>query len=46
MVSLDRYNGSCNTLGDPSGRICVLNKKEDMHLHVFDMVTKKASQKH
>ena len=23
MVNLDRYNGCCNSLDDPSGKICV-----------------------
>ena len=29
-VSLDRFNESCNTLDDPPGRMCVLNKKYSM----------------
>ena len=36
MFSLDRSNGNCDTLDDPSGKICVLNKKEDVNLNVFN----------
>ena len=28
LVSLDRWSGCCNTLDDPSGRICVPNNTE------------------
>ena len=31
MLSLDRCNENCNTLDDPSCRICVLNKTEDVN---------------
>ena len=34
MVSLDKYKGSCNTPDDFSCRICVLNKTEDVNLHI------------
>ena len=30
MISLDRCNGSCNTLDDLSSRICFPNKTEDI----------------
>ena len=40
MVGFDRYNGSCKTLDDPSGRVFVLNKTEDGYLNVFNMITK------
>ena len=39
-VILDRCNGNCNTLQDPSGRICVPNKTENMNLNVFNMITR------
>ena len=39
MINLDRCNGSCNTLDEPSGKICVPNKKEDINLYVFNMIT-------
>ena len=40
MVSLDRCNGSCNTLDNPSGRIYVLNKTKDINLNVFNMIAR------
>ena len=40
MVSLDRSNGSCNTLDDLSRGICVPNKTEDLNLNVFNMITR------
>ena len=40
MVSLDGCNGSCNTLEDPSDRICVSNKTENVNLNVFNMITR------
>ena len=38
MVNLDRCNGICNSLDDPSGRICVSNKTEDVNLSLFNML--------
>ena len=32
MISLDRFNRSCNTLDDPSVRIHVLNKRENVKM--------------
>ena len=40
MLNLDRCNASCNTLDDPSGRICVPNKTDDATLSVFNMTTR------
>ena len=39
MVKLGRCNGSCNTLEDPSARICIANKTEDINLNVFNVIT-------
>ena len=39
MVSLDRCNGSCNTLDDPFARICFRNKKRNISFNVFDIAT-------
>ena len=39
MVDLDGCNGSCNSLDNPSGRIWVPNKTEDVNLSVFNMIT-------
>ena len=40
MVSLDRCNGSCHMLGDPSGRTSVPNKEENVNLNAFNMITR------
>ena len=40
MVSLDRCNGSFNTLHDLSRIICFPNKTEDVNLNVFNMITR------
>ena len=40
MVSLDRCNGSCNTLDDTSSRICVPNETEDVNLSVFNLIAR------
>ena len=37
MVSLYTCDGSCNTVEDPFGRICVPNKKEDVNLKVLNL---------
>ena len=40
MFNLDRCNGKSNTLYDPSDRICVSNKTEDVNLSIFNMMTR------
>ena len=40
MVNLDRCNRTCNTLDDPSNRICVPNKTKDVNLSVFNIITR------
>ena len=40
IINLDRCNGSCNVLGDPSGRICVTNKTKDVNINAFNMITR------
>ena len=40
MVSWDRSTGSCNTLDDLSGKICVPNKTQNVNLNVFNLVTR------
>ena len=37
MINLDRFNGSCNTHGNPSGKMCVPKRTEDAS--VFNMIT-------
>ena len=39
MSILDRCDGSCNTVEDPFGRICVPNKMKVVTLKVFQMIT-------
>ena len=33
-----RCNGSCNTLDDPFGGICVPNKRENASVNAFNMI--------
>ena len=37
-ISMDKCNGSCNTVKDIFRSICVCNKIEDMNLKVFNMI--------
>ena len=37
-ISINRCNGSCNTIGNPFGKICVPNKMEDVNLKVFKKI--------
>ena len=50
MVSLDTCDKIRNTLGDLPDRIYVTNKKKDINLKVFNMITRinesKSSVKH
>ena len=39
VVNLDRRVGSCNTLNDLSNKVCVPNKREDLNLNTFNMIT-------
>ena len=41
MISLDRYNGSCNTFDGLHDRICVMSKTRVIDLKVFLMRTLK-----
>ena len=38
IVSIDRCEGSCNTVEDPFVRAFVPNKMEDVNLKVFNMI--------
>ena len=40
-VKLDKCVGSCNSLIDLSNKVCVPNKKEDLNMLVFNMITGK-----
>ena len=37
-VKLDGCVCSCNALNDLSNKICILNKAEDLNIHVFMMI--------
>ena len=39
MVKSDRCVGSCNTLNDLSNKVYIPNKREDLNLSVFNMIT-------
>ena len=45
MISLDKCNGSCNTLTKISGKICFPNKTEDVNLSVFNLTKRKYESK-
>ena len=36
---LDKFTRSCNTLDDPSSRVCVPNGTEGLNLYVVNMIT-------
>ena len=40
-IKLDRCIESCNILNHLSNKVCVLNKTDDLNIHVFDMITGK-----
>ena len=40
MISLDKYNGSCNSVDGLSAKICVPNKTKSVNVKVFDMLRK------
>ena len=46
MVNLNIYNGSCNTLNDPSDRICVPNKIKGIELSVLNTIQELIDEKH
>ena len=39
LVNLNRFAGSCNTLGNVSSRVFISNETEDLNFHVFNMIT-------
>ena len=38
VISMNRYDGSCSTVEDPFGGICVLNRMEDVNLKLFNVI--------
>ena len=45
MISLDKYDWSCNAVDDLSTKICVLSKTKDVNIEVFNMITRKNEPK-
>ena len=45
MISLDKYNGSWNTVDDFSTKICVPSKTKDINVKVFNMITNRNEAK-
>ena len=39
VVKLDRCFRSCNTMNDLSNKTCASNKKEDLNLSIFNMIS-------
>ena len=38
VISMNRCDGSCSTVEDPFGGICVPNRMEDVNLKLFNMI--------
>ena len=38
IISMNRYDGNCNTIKDPFGKINVPTKMKDVNLKVFNMI--------
>ena len=38
VVSVNKFGGSCNSVDDPFGRICVPNKTKDVIFKKFNMI--------
>ena len=45
MISLNKCNGSCNSIHDLSTKICVPSKTKDINVKVFNMITNKYESK-
>ena len=45
MVSLDRCKRSCNIFDNLSSTICILNKREDLNLNVFQVINEISDSK-
>ena len=39
VIKLDRCVWSCNALNDLSNKVCIPNKREDLNLSVFNIIT-------
>ena len=38
-VKLDKCVGSCNTLSNLSNKVCIPNKRENLNISVFNLIT-------
>ena len=45
MITLEKCNGSCNTLSKISGRVCVPNKTKNLKLNAFNLITRTNTSK-
>ena len=45
MISLDKCNGSCNTVDDLSTKACVPSKTKDVNVKVSNMITNRNKAK-
>ena len=45
MISLNKCNGSCNSVNDISMKICVPSKTKDVNVKVFNMITNRNEAK-
>ena len=44
-VKLDKCVGNCNTLNDLSNKVCVPNKRQDINIHVLNVIAEKNESK-
>ena len=40
IISLDKYNRNCNTVGNVSTKICVTSRTKDINMKVFIMIVR------
>ena len=45
MISLDKCNGSCDSVDDLSTKICAPSKTKDVNVKVFNMITNQIEMK-
>ena len=39
-IKINRCKGSCNTINDPNAKICVSNQIKNIHLKVFNLLSR------
>ena len=45
-IKINRCKGSCNTINDPNARICVSNQIKNIHLKVFNLLSRTNETRH